>query len=249
MKATFSELQFAYGVTRELENGVLGLGIGTPYFPSLQVEGDLGFDVAFTNGMIPIFFQYKVPEKLTTDKSKEWRYYNEEYFRFRIYPDSKSNQHNQLKNLSDIGYLTYYCSPGFSEWSEYKKHHSRGSIVANSIFVPLSDLIRISGSDNHVITYNKDLEYIMFSEPQYGEGTYNYNRLLSNLKKSEISIKSFSELYSFVLRVAKELDIPNLVDEQTNTISELSMVKRIRQITISIKAMMGIELMLISFSN
>lgn len=38
MRAGFSELQFAYGCTREIENGRFFAGIGVPYSPSLRIR-------------------------------------------------------------------------------------------------------------------------------------------------------------------------------------------------------------------
>lgn len=73
MKPSFSELQFAYGITREIEDGLVWGQVGIPTFPNLNQEANLGFDVAFNTNVpaIPIFLQYKVPVKLTRKNATE----------------------------------------------------------------------------------------------------------------------------------------------------------------------------------
>lgn len=59
MKVGFSELQFAYGCTSEIEDGCLFAGIGVPYFPSLVDEAKKGYDVKIPTLLVSNFLQYK----------------------------------------------------------------------------------------------------------------------------------------------------------------------------------------------
>lgn len=86
-------------------------------FPTLNQEANLGFDVAFNTNVptILVFLQYKVSVKLIRKNATDWDMFNNEYYRFKIYPESKSNQHNLLMNLAGLGHSVYYCAPAFIE--------------------------------------------------------------------------------------------------------------------------------------
>lgn len=74
MRAGFSELQFAYGCTREIEDGCFFAGIGVPYFPSLVEEAKKGYDVKFPTLLAPIFLQYKVADEMVRQSAGEWSF-------------------------------------------------------------------------------------------------------------------------------------------------------------------------------
>jgi hypothetical protein len=170
MRAEFSELQYAYACTRELEDGTwLIPPFGLPYFPSLYEEGTGdGYDVAFREGMVaPVFLQFKVPEALTKSTANEWHLFNAPYFRFEIYPASRSPQHNRLVDLSMSEPFTFYCAPAFFRYNNYRELHIKRKIVENSAFFPCAYLPKNSGDDVHHIVFSMtSCSAYWCSEPQ-----------------------------------------------------------------------------------
>jgi len=124
MKPSFSEFQFAYSVTRELDDNPARL-FGLPYIPNQREEALHGYDVAFPNGFIPLFLQFKLAERLIQPNANQWNDFNRSYFRFNIYPDNRSHQHNSLRQLalSDSNFLVCYCAPLFIEFQDLMQYH------------------------------------------------------------------------------------------------------------------------------
>ena len=60
-----SEFSYGYGVARETEKLLAGIGVSTaPFLPSLLQEEKLGFDVAFKNRGVPLLLQFKLGHSL-----------------------------------------------------------------------------------------------------------------------------------------------------------------------------------------
>ncbi|UYO06440.1 hypothetical protein [Paenibacillus sp. PSB04] len=152
MKPYFSELQYAYSCTRELEDILLSCGV--PYFPSLVEEASVGFDVRVDTIVAPVFLQYKVADYLQRRNSKYWDLFNVNHYRFPIYPADKSPQHNLLKSLSVSQPFVFYCSSCFFEYSDYRLLHEDRRIMSQSTFINLRELPYNSGSYWHHIVYN-----------------------------------------------------------------------------------------------
>jgi len=160
MDCQFSEMQFAFGLMNELVNNKFKSSKGwlTPTFPTQRKERDLGYDLSIKGPVRTIFFQFKVSDKKIGTNSKYWTDYYKPYFIFKIWPDSVSQQHNNLKKLalSDPHNKVYYCAPRFYKNDDFDKHYKLGDIYRNSIYVPCGTLMTISGSDKHNIVYTDD---------------------------------------------------------------------------------------------
>ena len=126
--------------------------LGMPYIPTQNEEGEtLPFDAIVGT----FFLQYKVPEFLTTRRSREWHELVPpgKYFRFAIYPESRSRQHNLMREVSRDRINVYYCTPGFSFWSDYSTYHSAKRIAEMSAFIPVDQLPANHGSERHSVVY------------------------------------------------------------------------------------------------
>lgn len=98
MNAEFTELNYMFGAIKEiLETNKWGKNV-IPYFPSQQEEATTGCDVYFDKG-IPVFLQFKTSRKMTRFNAKEWSFFNVPYYKFFVYPNSKTHQHNLLVKL------------------------------------------------------------------------------------------------------------------------------------------------------
>jgi hypothetical protein len=156
LKPSFSEFQFAYFVTREMDDWhIWPYG---PYIPNQVDEGSCGFDVALLNDFVAIFLQYKLSDKLTVSRAREWGDFGREYFRFLIYPDNRSAQHNNLCCLShrNTRNKVYYCAPLFIDYRDLIDCYRDNNLLNHSVFVDCSCLPTISGSEKHCICYTED---------------------------------------------------------------------------------------------
>lgn len=78
MDCCFSETQFAFGIMRELTNRCWPTKKGwlPPGFPTQRQERDSGYDVRIEGPVRTLFFQFKVPQKITRSNGREWGIYD-----------------------------------------------------------------------------------------------------------------------------------------------------------------------------
>ena len=156
MKPEFNELDFSFCLTHELFNSYQNYIIGPPTHPSLVKEKELGYDIEIPFKGVSLFLQYKVAEFMKRRHPKnKWHFYNSKFYRFKIYPDTTSPQHNLLIELAEKEPLVYYCAPRFATKREYYDHFLNQNITNQSVFIPCNQFTRISGSVEHRITYNQ----------------------------------------------------------------------------------------------
>lgn len=205
METKFSEFQFAYSITREIEDQLVfsGLGLGMPAIPNQRVEALFGYDVKFKGPIISLFLQYKLPVKLTRRNAKEWPEFNREYFRISIYPDNESHQHNILCDIArqDRRNQVFYCAPAFTEELELYDYHNAHQVAQNSVFINCYELPQINGSDEHNICYAIDPEdAIMHSEP-FGIDAKNGWKWISDESERYGSVEEFISISSEKYRI------------------------------------------------
>jgi hypothetical protein len=196
MRAGFSELQFAYGCTREIEERVYFFDPSSvPYFPSLVEEASKGFDVKIPTLAAPIFLQYKIADYMIRSQAEQWKLFDSPYFRFSVYPANRSPQHNLLKDLSQKEPLVFYCAPAFNEYSEYVLLHQKRLIVSHSVFIPIQELPRNVGSDKHSIVFQiKPLKGYWCSEQKEVHLIAGWESLLSIIVQFQPKMDSRDEI-------------------------------------------------------
>ncbi len=125
--------------------------------PSLFDEFNLGWDSAFYFPWLPqlpaddhegcnFFLQYKLSGHLTSAGAKEWSFWNNEYFRFKI-PHSTRNasgtflddyhQWDRLKELANLNYPTFYVTNSTLSKNVLKNEYSSGTLLNST---PLLDV-------------------------------------------------------------------------------------------------------------
>lgn len=121
MKPNFSEFQLQQEISVSLYTyfkNEYGIDIDL-YVPSLLEEAKLGWDHAFFHPNLHtpnhkgnnFFIQYKISEKITSNRGKEWNEWGREYFRFEI--PHKGNDYHQwdlLKKIADEGFPVLYVT-------------------------------------------------------------------------------------------------------------------------------------------
>lgn len=209
MEPGFNELQFAYGCTRELEDGTWFIPpLGIPYFPTLYKEKILGYDVAFPGLVAPVFLQYKVAHYMKRTSAREYSLFGGPYFRFKIYPATRSPQHNQLVALARKQPFVFYCAPGFAEYQAYQNLHRDKKIAQHSVFFPCSFLPQNSGNDVHNIVYtiNPPISY-WCSEPIEIKSIVGWNGLVEYCYTLETV---FDKLPNIINHLEELLHLDNL---------------------------------------
>lgn len=188
MKCEFSEMQFTFGILREMTEKLNPTkGWFTPIIPKQADEKNLGYDCKLSGPINTLFFQFKVPRRLERSNAKYWIDFSSEYYEFKIWPDSLTGQHNRLVELGNANKRNkvFYCSPAFIKQEEYDSFYKNNSISINSIMVECKSLSKISGNDKHVITYKMNPRiYHMHSDDQQYDAM-NYYEFINYVKESK----------------------------------------------------------------
>lgn len=172
MDAQFSEFQLAYSITGEIEDRIIfsNLKMGIPMRSNQREAAEGDYDKTYTGKVAAVFLQYKLPEYMIRSNAKEWEEMGEqEYYRFQIYPDDQSPQHNFLCALSkkDSRNKVYYCAPAFVKYSDYELLHRIRNVAEHSVFVDCAHLPEIAGNEKHNICYQiYPKRMVMHSKPR-----------------------------------------------------------------------------------
>jgi hypothetical protein len=165
-----SEFSYGYGVTREIEALLSGIGLHpTPFLPSLIHEEHLGFDVAFSDAGAIVLLQFKLGQQLGRFR----RAYPHQpipllarpFFRFGI--DAAGHQFRRLRAFERLGAEVYYVAPRFSDWTEYQRFFQTSTVLENSLLLAPSEIdSALAGSSGkHRIVYDASRRYVC-SEPR-----------------------------------------------------------------------------------
>ncbi len=171
MKAQFSEFSFGFAYTFEVATKWKRNLIQSPRLPSLAEEGGkegVGYDVRLDRvGGFIYCAQFKLSEYMERPNAREAvRGYPLPYYRFLIYGEKKSEQHNLLCDL-EMRYNTRveYVAPRFyrrktlDDCFKMRTLHSRVQRVKPSE-------IELPDRDNHNFVFNKDgTGEVLFSDP------------------------------------------------------------------------------------
>lgn len=205
MDPQFSEFQFTYGLTRELENKYLHYG--APYIPTQSIENRFPIDVKLppnNTRVAPLLLQYKRSKGLTQANAGEWSDFQQEYYRFKIYPPEKSDQHNKLVELANAMDSVYYAAPGFYRNAEYRTHARNSQLAQNTAFILPESCPKIFPGESHSIAYTvSPPEGRFYSEPSEVRVFGDFERVLSRLYEQE-SFVDVNRLYS-TIREAEEI--------------------------------------------
>lgn len=198
----FSEFQFAYGMTRELEAGHWSIRpSGTPFFPTQPREADLGYDVRISDGIWSVFIQYKRSKKLTRSNAREWGVYNGEYYRFRVETTDDPLDPNQHERLVDLGQRyprTYYAASQFLSWQDYVRYANTNQINSHAALLLCRTAPTPHDGETHYICHRPiDSHGLFFSEtpePKQVDALMGYDALFADLLESGPEFESFEEI-------------------------------------------------------
>jgi hypothetical protein len=196
----FSEFQFAYSVTRELEHRIFPASTWVPHFPTQNQEGERGYDLNFSDGVSSLFLQYKRSKKLQDKRAKteHWNIYHSEFFRFKVRTANKPGdmeQHELLCRLADGDAPVYYVAPEFIRWIDYQRYARNEVVIDNSVFIDCETAPRPTDTDQHYICHRPtDSTALFFSEDPDTVRTVRGGQSLSGeLAEFEPQFTSFQE--------------------------------------------------------
>jgi BMFP domain-containing protein YqiC len=164
-----SEFSYGYGVTREVEELLAGVGIkATPFLPSLLHEASLGFDVAFSGSGAVVMLQFKLGDELRrfhrSSPTQQIPVLQKPFWRFQI--DTAEHQYRRLVEFEDRGAEVYYVAPRFSHWLDYERAFHKREVLERSLLLQPSAIrngLRGAGGIHRVV-YDRVRRYIC-SEP------------------------------------------------------------------------------------
>ncbi|MFA5007418.1 MAG: hypothetical protein WC509_08170 [Candidatus Izemoplasmatales bacterium] len=165
MDSQFSEIQFGFGLLREIVDGpFFGRLENSPFMPTQNKEKILGYD-ARLDKCRPLFLQFKRSEMLTRSTANEWSVFGNPYYRIEIYPDSVTHQHNLLVSLANqFGNSVFYAAPMFITENDFLNHYTNKTIQDHTKFINCRRLSTISGSTAHHICFMDKTKSYFFSE-------------------------------------------------------------------------------------
>lgn len=140
-----SEFSYGYGVTREVEHLLLGIGVRTvPFLPSLLDEKKVGFDVGFGDRGLPLLLQFKLGQTLhrfvRSDKHSPAPKLQRPFFRFSIDTAEPDGQFETLLKAETDGAEVYYIAPRFADWPHYVEFFQKQGVLQNSVMVRPNDI-------------------------------------------------------------------------------------------------------------
>lgn len=135
-----SEYSYGYGVTREVERLLAGVGIRTvPFLPSLLQEGELAFDVGFQKPGRPLLLQFKLGQSLgrfrRATPGDPIPLLTRPFFRFSINTAEPDGQFETLLKSETDGAEVYYVAPRFADWGHYVALFEQQEILRHSLMV------------------------------------------------------------------------------------------------------------------
>lgn len=214
-----SEFSFGFALTHEICNELCNLGFsGVPTFLNLREEGRKGYDVEIPVRGFPLFLQFKLSDKMSNKRAKEWGDYNAPYFRVHLHNRRHSKQHQLLQKLATEGHYVCYVAPLFLYQSDLDKvfRSNPPQVVRSSMFIEVNRLPPLPDDRNHYFTFLRGDDLKFWSEPVNIEGKFNGNlfldKIVGNLKEKDslhkMDLEYFHELRASILKIIGPIELP-----------------------------------------
>ena len=181
-KLPFSEFSYGFSFTENMMRSDSIVPDFYPIHPSLRAEADLGYDIEFRHPGAILYFQFKIPKMLKTNRALETNRnrFNigdlyPPFLRMPIMSQTTSNQHNTLiswekkkikenkRNRNKRCSFVFYATPMFSDSNDLNANFQSASVhLSSALFSPL-EIDYLRPGDYHSIAYNLGVHY-----PQHG---------------------------------------------------------------------------------
>ncbi|MBN2594848.1 MAG: hypothetical protein JXA81_15180 [Sedimentisphaerales bacterium] len=144
--------------------------VSFPVLPSLREEKNTAWDAHLPLRGIDYYYQFKISDYLSRSNAKYIKegYYSAPYYRIRLHPANRNQQHSILRQLStDANKKVYYVSPEFHDKLALTSAFLKQNLTNYSRLIPLSECDDINDSEQHYITYQEnDPNWTQWSRPK-----------------------------------------------------------------------------------
>lgn len=170
MNVEFNEFTYAFALLDSLQMTFSTPGKRLlPILPTTRAEATLGYDARLDTTLCsPLFLQFKVCERMLRRSAIGRDVLTPPFYRFKIWPGKKSNQHEALLALNQTEPFVYYVAPRFHETEFLAYAHTSGKLPGYSVWVEPSAIGPHPLDDKqHYVVYTADGSEAYFcSEPQ-----------------------------------------------------------------------------------
>lgn len=170
----YSEFTFGYAFTENLIRSSATGPSTAPRFPNLVEEGGLGYDVKIDDGGVPVFFQYKLPERMVLATAREIREHELDkeglpfpFFRMYLMKKESSRQHELLIELEEKhAGSVFYAAPFIVGRTKFDCAYADASVHLQSALFSPREIGSLPAGERHVVAYHPDLSWgWLCSEP------------------------------------------------------------------------------------
>ncbi|NTG20711.1 hypothetical protein G6L00_09740 [Agrobacterium rhizogenes] len=173
MKVGYTEFSYGYAFTENLIRSHPVGTTGAPVFPNLVQEAKLGFDVKINLPAAPLFFQFKLPERMKKATAFEVSSgscpgLTTPFFRISLMRNDLSKQHSHLIDLEKkFPGCVFYAAPLLENIHTFNKAYGLGRVFMDSAFFSPCQIGPLPDNKQHTIAYRRDLSHAFFcSDPQ-----------------------------------------------------------------------------------
>ncbi|ANK91541.1 MULTISPECIES: hypothetical protein [unclassified Rhizobium] len=173
MKVGYTEFSYGYAFTENLIRSLSSAPTGAPVFPNLVQEAKIGYDVNINLPAAPLFFQFKLPERMK--KATAFEVSNggcpgltTPFFRIALMRADLSRQHSHLIELEKkFPGCVFYAAPVLADIHAFNKSYGLGRVFEDSVFFSPRQIGPLPNNKQHTIAYRSDVANAFFcSDPQ-----------------------------------------------------------------------------------
>lgn len=173
MKVGYTEFSYGYAFTENLVRSHSTGPTGAPVFPNLVQEATLGYDVKINLPAVPLFFQFKLPERMKKGTAFELSTgscpgLTAPFYRIALMRNDLSKQHAHLIDLEKKHpSCVFYAAPCLADIHAFNRSYGLAKVFRDSAFFSPQDIGQLPDNKQHTIAYRHDLRHAFFcSEPQ-----------------------------------------------------------------------------------
>ncbi|MUZ73305.1 hypothetical protein GOZ90_11490 [Agrobacterium vitis] len=173
MKVGYTEFSYGYAFTENLIRSHPTGTTGAPVFPNLVQEATLGYDVEINLPAVPLFFQFKLPERMKKGTAFELSTgscpgLTTPFYRIGLMRNDLSKQHAHLIELEKKHPgCVFYAAPWLFDIHAFNSSYSLGRVFQDTAFFSPGDIGPLPDNKQHTIAYRGDLGHAFFcSDPQ-----------------------------------------------------------------------------------
>ncbi|MEH0291770.1 hypothetical protein V6R98_02395 [Agrobacterium sp. CCNWLW71] len=173
MKVGYTEFSYGYAFTENLIRSHPTGATGAPVFPNLVQEAQLGYDVQIQLPAVPLFFQFKLPDRMERGTAFEISTgscpgLTTPFYRIGLMRNDLSAQHAHLIELErSHPNCVFYAAPCLANIHEFNMSYGLGRVFQDTAFFSPGDIGPLPDDKQHTIAYRSDLGHAFFcSDPQ-----------------------------------------------------------------------------------